>query len=93
MHPDLKPYLSPIALASYAIVIASLLLRPVYPKSILVGLFVGCVLIATYGTWICFEGWQRSTSIRQKGAIVALLSMFLGLSAWGGYMSLRDILR
>lgn len=66
---------------------------PIYPKSVFVGLFFGCVLIATYGTWICVEGWQRSTSTGQKIGIAMLLSMFLGLSAGGGYMSLRDILR
>lgn len=93
MAPYLKAHLSPVALISYAIAIASLLLRLVYSKSVLVGLFILSILLATWGTWICFQGWHRATSVGQKRGVVIVLFVFLGLSAWGGYMSLRDILR
>lgn len=93
MHPDLKAHLSPVVLLSYAIAIGSLLLRLVYTKSVFVGLFLLSVLLATWGTWICFQGWQRATSVGQKRGIVMLLVIFLGLSTWGGYLSLMAILR
>ena len=92
MHPGLKAHFSPMAIAAYVVVIASIALRPAYPKSIDVGIFIGCAMIATYGSWICFGGWRRSTSASQRRLVLMLLTMFLGLAAYGGYISLGRIL-
>jgi hypothetical protein len=92
MHPDLKPYLSPMAIASYVVVIGSTALRSVYPKSTAIGLFVGCVMIAVYASWLCLGDWRRSTSTSQKRSVLMLLAMLLALAGYGGYLSLSRIL-
>jgi hypothetical protein len=77
-----------------AIAITGILLRPIYPKSIYISMFVMSVATAVLSAWLVWltlkepSSWKRE---KQIGFIVAF--MCLGGSAYGIYLTLRSILR
>ena len=80
--------------ASLAICISGLLLRPLYPKSILVALFVMSVLLAAVVSWKAFQARNGPFASRtETGVAVAGFLMVMGISICGMYLTLWSMLR
>jgi len=78
----------------FAVGVASLLLRPIYPKSIFVALFAMSVFFATYSTfWACmlFREWNEVPTL-QKRLLMMILLISIGGSLYMIYLTLRSML-
>lgn len=83
-----------LIVANLAIGITGLLLRPIYPKSIFIALFVMCTLLAAFTCWVAFQALNRpSTSRSQTGVSVIVFLMIMGISVYGIYLTLRSMLK
>ena len=82
-----------IKIACWTIVIASIVLKPFYPKSVVIGLLVLCTWGAIASLWFSI-GQGRALATKYDGAKLAALAIFLGMfgtCVWGLYLSLRSL--
>ena len=77
--------------ANLSIAIAGILLRPIYPKSIYIAMFVMAVAIALLSAWLVLLTLKEPMS-RWKQIDLTVALMSLGGSAYGIYLTLRSIL-
>ncbi|MDX8452769.1 hypothetical protein RFM98_08375 [Mesorhizobium sp. VK9D] len=80
--------------ANFAIGMTGILLRPIYPKSIYIAMFVMAAAIAVLSAWMVWLAWKEPSSSRREkhiGLVVALMG--LGASTYGIYLTLHSILR
>ena len=79
--------------ANLAIAATGILLRPIYPKSIYIAMFVMVVAIALLSAWMVWLALNEPSSSRREkhiGLIVALMGV--GRSAYGIHLTLHSIL-
>jgi hypothetical protein len=80
--------------ANLVIAILGILLRPIYPKSIYIAMFVIAVAMAVISAWLVLLTLREPAALRREkqiGVIVAF--MCLGVSMYGIYLTLRSILK
>ncbi|MER8568684.1 hypothetical protein NKH85_25205 [Mesorhizobium sp. M0924] len=78
--------------ANLAIASTGILLRPLYPKSIYIAMFVIAVAMAVLSAWLVLLTMKEPSSLRREkqiGLILALL--FLGASVYGIYLTSASI--
>ena len=74
--------------------VTGIVLRPIYPKSIYIAMFVMSVALAALSVWMVLLAWkQPSTSRRGIDLFFIVALTCLGASAYGIYLTLRSILR
>jgi|GEM_PF-2691867 len=80
--------------AFVAVCLMGLLLRPIYPKSIFVALFLASVFLAAYlifWSWKLLEEWMQLSTL-QKRLLVMIFLTSLGGSLYMIYLTLRSML-
>ena len=80
--------------ANLAIAITGILLRPIYPKSVFIAMFVMCVLLMGLSVKMVVGARKEPSASRHDTSIFLIIAlMALGLSAYGIYLTLHSILR
>ncbi|MBZ9965608.1 hypothetical protein [Mesorhizobium sp. BR1-1-2] len=80
--------------ASLAIVIAGILLRPIYPKSIFIAMFVMSVMLMALSVKMVLGALKEPfTSRHDKSMFLIIALMALGASAYGIFLTLHSVLR
>lgn len=89
------PMRNKVLIAAFSAVgVAGLLIRPIYPKSIFVALFVMSVFFAAYSIfYVCklFREWNDIPTLQRRLLMMILLSS-LGGSLYMIYLTLRSML-
>lgn len=89
------PMRNKVLIAAFSAVgVAGLLIRPIYPKSIFVALFVMSVSFAAYSIfYVCklFREWNDIPTLQRRLLMMILLSS-LGGSLYMIYLTLRSML-
>lgn len=80
--------------ANLAIAITGILLRPIYPKSVFIAMFVMCVLLMALSVKMVLGARKEPSASRHDTGIFLIIAlMALGSSAYGIYLTLHSILR
>ncbi len=89
------PMRNKVLIAAFSAVgVAGLLLRPIYPKSIFVALFVMSVFFAAYSIfYVCmlFREWNEVPTL-QRRLLMMIILISLGVSLYMIYLTLRSML-
>ncbi|MBZ9672785.1 hypothetical protein [Mesorhizobium sp. ES1-3] len=78
---------------NFAIGVAGILLRPLYPKSIFIAMFIIATMITALSGWVILrEKLKPSTSISETRLTLTVFGLGIGLGIWGMYITLGSIL-
>lgn len=92
-QPRLPRHYRALVTANLAVGIAGILLRPFYPKSIFVAMFIMATILAVFCGWTLLqEKLKPSTSSVEKRLVIVVFGVGIGAGVWGMYITLRSIL-